>query len=108
MPSRARKLGALGATLVTFAMIAVSVQDATPWWTATEVAAEDLDALVESLFSTNVFAFEALGVLLTAAMIGAMIIARPMHGRPDSENYPIVTDQELEAAQHVSDVEGRA
>ncbi len=111
MPSRARKIGAAAVVLLTFAMIAISVGDAAPWWIEREGGVEDLDDLVASMFevdATNLIAFEALGVLLTAAMIGAMIIARPMHGRLDSENYPVVLDSELEATQHISDVEERS
>lgn len=68
--------------------------------------AEDFDALADGIFTTHIIALEALGVLLTAAMIGAMIIARPLEGRPDTENYPTKRRRrDLAAIQRTSDVD---
>ncbi len=50
--------------------------------------AEDFDRLALAIFDTHVLALEALGILLTAALIGAMVIARPLGTTPDTKNYP--------------------
>lgn len=64
---------------------------------------ESMEGIANGIFDTHVIAFEALGILLTAVMIGAMIIAKPLGGRLDSENYPRTED--LTASQEVSDVD---
>jgi hypothetical protein len=95
---------AIGADVVdTLAAEAALVVAATA---VTMPVAEDFDTLADGLFSTNVIALEVLGVLLTAAMIGAMVIARPLEGRPDSENYPTKRGRrDLAEIQRTSDVD---
>ena len=68
---------------------------------------EQLDLLTVGLFDEQVFALEVLGVLLTAALIGAMVIARPLTGPTNDERYGQVTDAQLREAQQVSDVATR-
>lgn len=64
---------------------------------------ESMEQIANGLFDTHLIAFEALGILLTAVMIGAMIIAKPLGGRMDQENYPRTED--LSESQAVSDVD---
>lgn len=64
---------------------------------------ESMEQLANGIFDTHVIGFEALGILLTAVMIGAMIIAKPLGGRMDAENYP--TTKDLSESQLVSDVD---
>jgi hypothetical protein len=64
---------------------------------------ESMEELAEGIFTTHLVGFEALGILLTAVMIGAMVIAKPLGGRMDSENYNPTKD--LTASQLVSDVD---
>jgi hypothetical protein len=66
--------------------------------------AEDFDRLADAIFTDHVLALEALGILLTAAMIGAMVIARPLGSTP--ANYPTRrTQKELAEIQYISDVD---
>ena len=68
--------------------------------------AEDFDRLADGIFTTHVLALEALGILLTAALIGAMVIARPLGSRPDSIHYATRLDAAgLESLQETSDVD---
>lgn len=104
--SPGRMLGAGVAVGLVALMAAIAVQTA-PWQStgtdAAQTAANDLDAIVASLFGAQVVAFEVLGVLLTAVMIGALVIARPLTGVADKDRYSHVTRRELEASQRVSD-----
>ncbi len=103
--SRRNKLMVTGLLmLVLYAVIDASIRATAPWQSRGAAGTESLDAVVVGLFDTHVLAFEILGVLLTAAMIGAMVIARPLGGRPDSENYTAVSEQQLEATQAASDL----
>lgn len=66
---------------------------------------DDFDRLADAIFIDHVLALEALGILLTAAMIGAMVIARPLGSQPDSVNYPNKRSaKDLAEVQLVSDV----
>ncbi|MEK6985725.1 MAG: NADH-quinone oxidoreductase subunit J [Candidatus Thermoplasmatota archaeon] len=72
-------LVALGILLV----LLLSIRATAPWadTAATEATtgrANDMAALTDALFGPEVIAFEVLGVLLTAVMIGALVIARPL------------------------------
>ena len=62
-----------------------------------------LDALVAAMFGPQVIALEVLGILLTAAMIGALVIARPVGQRSDTEHYPKVSAEELSRTQQTAD-----
>lgn len=66
---------------------------------------DDFDRLADAIFVDHVIALEALGILLTAALIGAMVIARPLGSQPDSINYATKRDAKgLAEVQLVSDV----
>ncbi len=97
-----------GAALLLFVTMALTIRATEAWAgegsTDAQARANDLDNLVRILFDGQVIGFEVLGVLLTAAMIGAMVIARPMEAIADEDRYAHVTDQELAAAQTISDV----
>ncbi|MES2154874.1 MAG: NADH-quinone oxidoreductase subunit J [bacterium] len=70
---------------------------------ANQTAANDLDSVVTLLFSGQVVALEVLGVLLTAVMIGALVIARPMTGMADKDRYSAITRAEVTESQRASD-----
>ncbi|MGB0653601.1 MAG: NADH-quinone oxidoreductase subunit J [Thermoplasmatota archaeon] len=108
MSNRSRIVLSAIACILIYAMIDASIRDVDAWGEEREGNSEDLATIVDALFEDHVFAFEVLGVLLTAAMIGAMVIARPMAQQPDEEHYTDVSDQEIAASQAVSDLEGRA
>jgi hypothetical protein len=106
MTSRRQQAFAL---LVSVAIAAVMVTAflTTPSWMAEPAGdAEDFETLAEALFTTEVMAFLALGVLLTAAMIGAMIIARPLGAEDDASHYHRRDRHEVDDEAHVADVEG--
>lgn len=71
---------------------------------ANVAAANDLSNVLASLFTTNAIAFEILGVLLTAVMIGALVLARPLAAPADEEHYAKITPEQLRQSQEVSDV----
>ncbi len=71
---------------------------------ANQTAANNLDTLVTQLFAGQVVALEVLGVLLTAVMIGALVIARPLTGVSDKERYAAISRREVLESQHASDV----
>lgn len=60
--------------LVLFAVIAFAVAETVPWYRPVG-GGERSDGIAEALFDRYVVAFEVLGVLLTAALLGAMYIA---------------------------------
>lgn len=98
------RLVAAVVALVAFGTIAYAVSLAGPWQEQRDGYTEDLEALAQDLFTDHVVAFEVLGVLLTAAMIGALVIARPLTGVLDKSHYPKPTDADFERTQAVSDV----
>ncbi len=70
---------ALGILLV----LLLGIQATKPWTSAAATdasvaKANDLTNVTDALFGPLVIPFEALGVLLTAVMIGALVIARPL------------------------------
>jgi len=67
-------------------------------------AANELEKVVGALFDAQVVPFEILGVLLTAVMVGALVLARPMQAPADSERYPTVSRKQVLESQRVSDV----
>jgi hypothetical protein len=95
-------------SLVIFAVMGVVVTNTTPWdqsgSDASTAQANDLDSVVNNLFGPQVIAFEVLGILLTAAMIGALVIARPMDAVTDESRYSHPTAEQVAETQHVSDV----
>ncbi len=89
-----------------FVFMATAIGSVDAWSTGNDGTAEDFTTLTDALFDEHVLALEVLGILLTAAMIGAMIIARPMGTVDDSVNYPNKRDAAgLAALQQVSDVD---
>ncbi len=102
MSPRMRWILSIAVALAIYATIDATIRDTAPWQSTGAGGSENLDAVVTGIFSDHVLAFEVLGVLLTAAMIGAMIIARPL-GRPlDSDNYETVDDDVLDETGRVS------
>ena len=99
-------LGALAASVL-FLVMLLHIQDTAPWQaknaTNATTDANDLTGLTDSLFGPNVIAFEVLGVLLTAAMIGALVIARPLDAPTDESRYSHPTDAQKAQADAVSD-----
>ena len=63
--------------------------------------------LVTSVFETHVVSLEVLGILLTAAMIGALVIARPLGTAPDERHYAEVSEDMLDQTIHVADIDRR-
>ncbi|HET6398550.1 MAG TPA: NADH-quinone oxidoreductase subunit J [Candidatus Thermoplasmatota archaeon] len=107
-----RNLLAALAALALFGLMAMAVRDAEGWATSPDTSAlgespQQLDALVSLLFGDHVLAFEVLGVLLTAAMIGALVVARPLHVKPDEDNYAKPTPEQLRESVEQSDVRSR-
>ncbi len=96
-------------SLALFATMALIVRGTEPWQddTANEAAsaqANDVQAVVDSLFGPNVIGFEVLGILLTAIMIGALVIARPLDAQSDSERYSHPTAEQVAESDHISNV----
>ncbi|HUR62571.1 MAG TPA: NADH-quinone oxidoreductase subunit J [Candidatus Thermoplasmatota archaeon] len=77
-------LAALVALLL-FLVLALAIR-ATPAWPQQPGTPNDYGALADVLFGPLVIPFEVLGILLTAAMIGALVTARPLtvHGTEES------------------------
>lgn len=90
---------------IIFAVMAIAIQGTAPW--AAEGAglvagAGQLEPITRGLFHEHVFALEVLGVLLTAAMIGALVIARPLGAAPDEDAYWSDPEHvELEPEMHI-------
>lgn len=100
-------LGIAALVAVVFFLVVALAAINTPGYDGDAVGgAEDFGRLADGLFDTHVLAFLALGVLLTAALIGAMVIARPLGSTPDSVHYATKRDAKgLAEVQLVSDVE---
>ncbi|NLA35438.1 MAG: NADH-quinone oxidoreductase subunit J [Actinobacteria bacterium] len=67
------------------------------------IGANDINAIGESLFTTYIFAFEITSLLLTVAIVGAVVLSRKPSGEPiDLDEFPTpvadVSDAELEEA----------
>ncbi|MFO1533141.1 MAG: NADH-quinone oxidoreductase subunit J [Thermoplasmatota archaeon] len=71
---------------------------------ANQTQANDLDRVMDALFGAQAIPLEVLGILLTAVMIGALVLARPMQAPPDAERYAQVTRDQLRESQMASDV----
>jgi hypothetical protein len=70
---------------------------------AQSVQANDQTTMVDALFGGQVIAFEVLGILLTAAMIGALVIARPLEAPADDSHYSHPTTAQVAESDHASD-----
>lgn len=92
-------------SLVIFAVMALLVRGTAPWQSGASdsTSANNLDSLVGSLFGDDVIAFEVLGILLTAAMIGALVIARPTEAQADEDRYSHPTPEQVAQTDLVSD-----
>jgi hypothetical protein len=92
-------------SLVIFAVMALLVRGVAPWRAGPDGTgpANDLQSVVDTLFGDDVIAFEVLGVLLTAAMIGALVIARPMEAQTDESRYSHPTAEQVAATDRISD-----
>lgn len=100
-----RKWAAAFVALVIFAAMVLSIAGTDAWAQEGAQGGEDFTTLVEGLFDTHVIALEVLGIVLTAAMIGAMVIARPLGVPEDSIHYRTRLDRHgIEVLCHVSDV----
>jgi NADH-quinone oxidoreductase subunit J len=101
-----RILGA-GVSTVILAMLAGITLTTQAWdlsaTDASQTGANDLSRVVDQLFGPQVVALEVLGVLLTAVMIGALVIARPLGTRDDAERYGPVTRKDVLESQRASD-----
>lgn len=92
-----------------FLVMALVVAGTGPWQgdsgneTSME-AANDTQAVVDSLFGPNVIGFEVLGILLTAIMIGALVIARPLDAQSDADRYSHPTAAQVAESDHISNV----
>lgn len=90
-----------------FAMMGLAITNTVPWdGTGTQEAvdkANDQATVVDTLFGPQVIALEVLGVLLTAAMIGALVIARPIDAVADETHYSHPTPQQVAQSDHASD-----
>lgn len=101
--------------LVIFGVMALTVRSTEPWQESNTVApqgteensaaANDMGAIAGALFGPQVIAFEILGILLTAAMIGALVIARPLGAEPDASHYTVPTAAQVRETAAISDIE---
>lgn len=106
-PRRRTMLIGAGVSLVLFTVMGLLVSTTDPWQSGAAgnatTDANDLANVTGSLFGPNVIAFEVLGILLTAAMIGALVIARPLDAPSDESRYSHPTDAQKAQADAVSD-----
>ena len=106
-PRRKTMLIGAGTAVVLFAFMGYIVSTTDPWQSGaaanSTTDANDLAGVTGSLFGPNVIAFEVLGILLTAAMIGALVIARPLDAPSDESRYSHPTDEQKAQADAVSD-----
>lgn len=99
-----QRLIALGVAGLLFIVMALSVANTAAWQETGADGVESIDEIVQDLFTDHLVTFEVLGVLLTAAMIGALVIARPMVGGLDKDHYKPADQAQLERSQRVSEV----
>jgi len=107
--SVARLFGTGLAALILGLVLAVAANNGGAWGTqvgtdANQTQANDLDRVLDSLFGPNVVALEILGILLTAVMIGALVLARPLVGISDEDRYAHISRNQLRESQMASDV----
>ena len=93
--------------VVLFAAMAFTIADVPAWegegTQGNVTAANGQDTLADTLFGPQVIAFEVLGILLTAAMIGALVIARPIDAQDDDAHYTQPTEQQVAESDRASD-----
>lgn len=93
--------------LVLFALMGLAITNTEAWageGTQENVTkANDQAAVVDTLFGPQVVAFEVLGILLTAAMIGALVIARPVDAVEDDSHYTRPTPAQVTESDNASD-----
>ena len=93
--------------LAIFAVMGFTVSKTQPWQAPGSASAQqqanDVGGLTDSLFGRMVVPLEVLGVLLTAAMIGALVIARPMDAPTDASRYSHPTAAEVAETDRASD-----
>ncbi|MEK6976066.1 MAG: NADH-quinone oxidoreductase subunit J [Candidatus Thermoplasmatota archaeon] len=93
--------------LALFAMMGLAITGTQPWdgeGTQENVTkANDQASVVDTLFGPQVVAFEVLGILLTAAMIGALVIARPVDAEADDSHYTHPTPAQVAESDKASD-----
>lgn len=98
---------AITATLGLAPLLLAAVGTAVPWQGASlqqgPGTEADISTLSDLLFGQYVLPLEILGVLLTAAMIGALVIARPLGQASDDSHYVKPDQATLDAALAVSD-----
>lgn len=98
--------------IVLFGLMALTIMGTEPWQekgnAANVAAANEQATVVEALFGPQVIAFEVLGILLTAAMIGALVIARPLDAQADETHYGHPTVQQVAESDRASDVASHA
>jgi hypothetical protein len=92
-----------------FVLMALVVVGTQPWQgdSGNETSiqqANDTQGVVDSLFGPNVIGFEVLGILLTAIMIGALVIARPLDAQSDADRYSHPTAAQVAESDHISNV----
>ncbi len=93
--------------VVLFALMGLTISEVAPWQEegaeAQVDAANDQATVVDTLFGPQVIALEVLGVLLTAAMIGALVIARPIDAQDDDTHYSHPTAAQVAESDKASD-----
>lgn len=98
--------GAAVAVLL-FALMGLTIAKVEPWGTEASdedvAAANDQATVVDTLFGPQAIALEVLGVLLTAAMIGALVIARPLEAADDETHYSHPTKAQVAESDKASD-----
>jgi hypothetical protein len=109
MKERTRRIG-IGAlvALAIFGVMVLTIGDVTGWRRDGAGMETEVEPLVDALFDQHVIAFEVLGILLTAAMIGALVIARPLGQPPDETHYAKPTPRQLAASQDQANPEMHA
>ena len=108
MNRRMTYLAGAAVALLLFTLMGLTIGDVDAWsaeGTQENVtAANDQATLVDAMFGPQVIALEVLGILLTAAMIGALVIARPLDAEPDESHYTHPTPQQVAESDRASDV----
>lgn len=108
MNRRKTMLFGAAVALVLFVLMALVIRGTAPWSgeasDAAIDAANDQATVVDTLFGPQVLAFEVLGILLTAAMIGALVIARPVDAVADESHYTHPTPAQVAESDKASDV----
>ena len=93
--------------LLLFAVMGFTIAGVAPWseegTQANVDKANEQASVVDTLFGPQVIAFEVLGILLTAVMIGALVIARPIDAVDDENHYSHPTAAQVAESDKASD-----